>query len=184
MALSWEGFDVDIIPYGETITQEDLKDVGVIVVPPTMDFPGPHNEAWCEDELTLLQNYLASGGFLVITNSNCNYTLKRCTDDLNEDTKALNAFLEPMGVRFMLGTGPADDIALAVNDHLLTENATYLNYYRYDGVPFRLTKGLQLVRASAKPLVALLDYGDKGGQVLVIWVSCSSIKKAPKTWTS
>jgi hypothetical protein len=116
----------------------------------------------------LLQDYLAQGGFLVVTNSSCTYAIKRCTDDPNEDTKALNALLEPLGARFTLGLGPADDIALAVAEHPLTENATYLNYYRYEGVPFKLTQGLELVRSSAKPVVALLDSGSAGGQVLVI----------------
>jgi len=31
-----------------------------------------------------------------------------------------------------------------------------------------LTAGLELVRAGIKPVVALLSYGDQGGQVLVI----------------
>lgn len=105
MALAWEGFDVDLIPYGQAITPSDLKNVGIIVLPPTLDYPGKHVEKWSEAEIDLLAAYVAEGGFLVVTNSSCNYSIKRCLDDVNEDKRSLNAFLEPMGVVFTYGGG-------------------------------------------------------------------------------
>jgi len=47
----------------------------------------------------------------------CNYTIKRCLDDINEDARSLNVLLEPMGIAFTFGAGLCDDIALAVPEH-------------------------------------------------------------------
>jgi hypothetical protein len=170
MALSWEGFDVDMIPYAQVITSADLKDVDIIVLPPTLDYPGQHSEKWSEDELSLLESYVAKGGLLVVTNSNCNYTIKRCTDDSNENSRSLNDFLAPMGVRFRVGGfgGDVDNVAWAVTDHPLTANATYLTFYEGEGVPFNMKSGTELYRVANSPIVGLVDYGDHGGQVLVI----------------
>jgi len=75
-----------------------------------------------------------------------------------------------MGISFSLGKikGNQDEIASAVADHPLTENATYLTYYQYNGVLFTMEDGLELMRADYKPIVGLVNYGDLGGQILVI----------------
>ncbi|MGE5376669.1 MAG: M28 family peptidase [Bacteroidota bacterium] len=170
MALAWEGFDVDMIPYAQAITSSDLQDVDVIVLPPTLDYPGRHNEKWSDAELALLESYVAAGGLLVVTNSTCNYIIGRCADASNENIRSLNDFLEPMGVRFMFGGfgGDDDNTARPVTEHPLTENARYLTFYEGQGVPFSMKKGTELFRAAGSPIVGLVDYGDKGGQVLVI----------------
>jgi hypothetical protein len=170
MALAWEGFDVDMIPYAQTITSADLKDADIIVLPPTLDYPGQHNEEWSDAELTLLESYVANGGLLVVTNSTCNYIIKRCADDSNEGIRSLNDFLSPMGVKFRVGGfgGDADNTARPVAEHPLTANARYLTFYEGQGVPFSMENGTELFRAAGSPIVGLVDYGDKGGQVLVI----------------
>ena len=105
---------------------------------------------------------------MVVTNSSCNYSIKRCLDDVNEDKRSLNAFLEPMGVVFTYGGGVSDSIAVAATEHPLTANAEYLFFYDGQSVPFRMETGLELIRAAARPLVGLVDYGNQGGQILVI----------------
>lgn len=168
MALAWEGFDVDLIPYDRSLTPEDLENVGLIVLPPTLDYPDESGTRWTEPELTLLTNYVAAGGFLVVANSAYNYAMKRSLNEYNDDARVLNALLAPMGVTFMYGGGPDDAIALSVAEHPLTANASYLAFYAGNGVPLRVQTGLELVRAAGRPLVVLVDYGEKGGQVLVI----------------
>ena len=56
----------------------------------------------------------------------------------------------------------------AIAEHPLTENATYLACYDGNAVPFRMENGLELIRYAGSPLVGSVDYGDQGGQVLVI----------------
>jgi hypothetical protein len=169
MALAWEGFDVDMIPYSRTINSTDLKEVDIVILPPTLDYPGQHNEEWSDAELALLESFVAEGGLLVITNSTCNYIIRRCADDSNENIRSLNDFLAPMGVRFMFGgLGGGDSTARATVEHPLTENAGYLTFYEGQGVPFSMENGTELFRAAGRPIVGLVDYGDQGGQILVI----------------
>ena len=170
MALAWEGFDVDMIPYGQAITTADLKNVGIVVLPPTLDYPGPHNENWSESEIALLTEYVLTGGLLLVTNTSYNYSTKIPLDENNEDSRKINTLLEPMGISFKHGKigGDKDEIAKAVVDHPLTENSTYLTYNKIFGVPFSMESGLELIRADYKTIVGLIDYGEQGGQVLVI----------------
>ena len=168
MALAWEGFDVDLIPYGQAITPADLENVGIVVLPPTLDYPGPHNETWGETELAVLNGYVAAGGFLVVVNSAYNYATVIRLDERNEDARALNALLEPMGVTFTYGVSGDADIARAVAEHPLTANATYLTFFSDNVVPFKMETGLELIQAAGFPIVGLVDYGEQGGQVLVI----------------
>jgi hypothetical protein len=57
---------------------------------------------------------------------------------------------------------------VAVAEHPLTAGASYLKFYPGESAPFRMKTGLELIRAAHRPIVVLLDYGDQGGQVLVI----------------
>ena len=167
MALAWESFDVDLIPYDQALILEDMENVGLIVLPPTLDYPGTGTH-WTESEFTLLMDYVTDGGFLVVVNSAYNYAIKRRMNDYNDDARALNALLAPMGLSFKYGGSPNDAIALSVAEHPLTANASYLAFYADNGVPLRMQTGLELIRAAGYPLVVLVEYGENGGQVLVI----------------
>jgi hypothetical protein len=168
MALAWEGFDVDLIPYGQALTLADLENVDLIVLPPTLDYPGKDATQWTEPEFALLTDYVADGGFLIVVNSAYNYAMKRRLNEYNDDVRALNALLAPMGLTFIYGGSPNDAIAHAVTEHPLTANASYLAFYADNGVPMRLQTGLELIQAAGRPLVVLLEYGENNGQVLVI----------------
>jgi hypothetical protein len=170
MALTWEGFDVDLIPYGQAITLADLKDVGILVLPPTANYPGNPTEKWSESELALLEGYVADGGLLMVVNSANNFALSRPLDmSNNNNARSLNALLEPMGIKFIYGGTGSDSNAFPVSaEHPLTLNASYLTFEGYNAVAFKMTTGLELVRSAGHPIVALVDYGELGGQVLVI----------------
>ena len=168
MAFGWEGFDVDLIPYGQAITPADLQDVGVIVLPPALNFPGQPPEIWSETELALLQGYVADGGLLVVVNSAYNYASTISLRSPNLNARSVNPLLEPVGIRFMYGgTGGYND-AQAVSEHPLMLNATYLTFNGNNAVAFRIKSGLELFRAAGHTIVALVDYGTQGGQVLVV----------------
>jgi hypothetical protein len=167
MALAWEGFDVDLIPYGQALSQADLENVDVIVLLPTMDYPRRHNETWREEELALLENYVRDGGFLVIANSSNNYVMLRRLEDPNEEARDLNTLLEAMGIHLAYGdTG--EGIVRAVAEHPLMKEASYLIQYPNNGVPIQMKSGKVLARSEGMAVIGLLDYGSQGGQVLVI----------------
>ncbi|NIV32621.1 MAG: M28 family peptidase, partial [Anaerolineae bacterium] len=43
-ALAWEGFDVDVIPYGQAVAADELRDAELIVALPVIDYPGPSGD--------------------------------------------------------------------------------------------------------------------------------------------
>jgi hypothetical protein len=103
MALALEGFDVDLIPYGQAIIPTDLINVDVIVLPPALNSPGRPVEKWSQAEIALLQDYVADGGLLVVVNSAYNYVSTITLDSSNKNARSINALLEPMGFRFKYG---------------------------------------------------------------------------------
>jgi hypothetical protein len=164
MALAWEGFDVDLLPYGQPLTPADLENVGIIVLLPTLDYPGPNFETWSQAEFDLLTGYLAQGGFLVVTNSAYNLASTRQVEDLNEDATDFNALLEPLGIKFSYGNLGGGIVRLTAN-HPLAADAKYLTSV-YEGLQVPLTQQGGLVLAPG--VIGLADYGSQGGQVLVI----------------
>ncbi len=167
MALAWEGFDVDLVPYGQALSPADLENAGVVILLPTLDYPGRHDEAWSEKELAALESYLEAGGFLVVTNSGYNHVMVRRLEDSNEDARDLNDLLEPMGIRLMFGS-TGEDIVRAAAKHPLMDGAGYLAQYGGNGVPIRMKSGLVLARSDGNTVIGLLDYGNLGGQVLAL----------------
>ncbi len=167
MALAWEGFDVDIIPHGQALSQADLKQVDLVVLPPTVDYRLRRVEAWSARELRLLENYVREGGLLAVVNSGYNYVMLRRLDDPNEDARTLNALLEPLGIHLAYGA-TGGDIVRAAAEHPLMEEAGYLTQFPDNGVPFQMKSGQVLARSGGMPVIGLLDVGERGGQVLVI----------------
>ena len=150
MALAWEGFDVDLIPYGQTLAQSDLENVEVIVLLPTLDYPGPHEETWSEAELALLDTYVTKGGLLVVTNSAGSFAMTRPINDANEDALAINPLLKPTGVEFQSGVLQGD-FAMAASAHPITEEVNYLALYPGNGVPFDMNTGVELAQVNNQP---------------------------------
>ncbi len=104
-ALAWEGFDVDGIPCGQSVTVEDLAMADLVVVLPVIDYPSTdgdvtvYDEAWNEEEIKALLSYVEQGGLLVLANS-AHRILLGLVFDANEDWGDLNALAEPFGVVF------------------------------------------------------------------------------------
>ena len=102
MALAWEGFDVDMVPYGQPVTAADLEDADLVVVLPVYDYPIPeadpsYDEAWTEAEIEALVDYVDAGGLMVLTNSAANIRYDRILDP-NEDTLDMNDLASHFGV--------------------------------------------------------------------------------------
>ncbi len=167
MGLAWEGFDVDTLPYGQPVTADTLKDAGIVVLLPTIDFPGDKDENWSQAELDALDQYVKDGGFLVVTNSEVAHIMTVPASDPNEDDLDINALLGSMGAVFN-SSNYQDGLAFSVGEHALSRDALMLNTYGDAGVIFTQENGQSLYTSGRQTIVALLEYGDQGGQVLVI----------------
>ena len=172
-ALAWEGFDVDVIPYGQAVTPDELADADLVVVLPVIDYPGPggdltlYDEAWSDQEIESLLTYVEQGGLLVLTNSAHRLQLFGLAFDKNEDWQDMNALSEVFGVVFEGGTLSSDN-ARTEGQHPLTENQANLALIQNNGVPFTMQAGEILAQVDGRPAVGLFEYGEAGGQVLVL----------------
>jgi len=171
LALAWEGFDVDTVPYGRAVTPEDLEGVGIVVALPVIDYSGQDgqptgDEAWPAEEVASLVGYVERGGLLVLANSARRLLFGQVMDP-NEDWDGANALAGPFGVAFEGGDWPAST-ALVLGEHPLTQGMATLAMLPGNAVPFTMAEGLVLAEADGRPAAGLVAHGSSGGEVLVL----------------
>jgi hypothetical protein len=176
MALAMEGFDVDLLPYGQGVTPAELDGAHLVIVLPVMDYPSPqadpdlYDEAWTQEEVAALEAYVDGGGFLVLTNSARRIKYGNQGLDANEDWSDANDLASRFGVTFFEGTLQGSQVE-ADTPHPLLEGIERLELGTNTAVPFRLAESAKaaiLARAGAEVAMALLEHGPAGGQVLVL----------------
>jgi hypothetical protein len=176
MALAMEGFDVDLIPYGQAVTPADLEGVDLVVALPVLDYPSPeadaalYDEAWKQEEIAALEAYVDGGGLLVLTNSAHRLKYSYQGLDPNEDWIDANDLATRFGVVFLAGTLQGS-VAQTEGEHPLVAGVKTLALGGGNGVPFQVAdkaRNQVLARAGGEVVMSLLDYGQAGGQVLVL----------------
>ena len=183
MTLAMEGFDVDLVPYGQPVTAADLEATELVIVLPVVDYPSPANdpslsgatggaydEAWSEQEIAALEAYVAGGGLLVLTNSAHRLKYGNLTLDPNEDWSDANALAQRFGVTYRAGTLPSTQ-AFTTGENPLVEGIRVLEMPPGNGLPFTLDANVEnqvLALAGDERAAVLLDHGPNGGQVLVL----------------
>ena len=171
-ALAWEGFDVDVIPYGQPVTPADLADADLVVALPVIDYPSPpgdvtaYDEAWTRPEIESLVTYVEQGGLLVLTNS-ARRTWLGSLFETNEDWPDANALAENFGVVFEEGALSAAG-APAQEEHPLMADQWELALLGGNAVPFTMRSGDMLAAVDEEPAAGLVDHGAACGQVLVL----------------
>ncbi len=171
MAMAWEGFDVDLIPYGQRVTAEDLADADLVVALPVIDYPSPEGDpllydtAWDGAEVAALEAYVDAGGLLVLTNSAHRLKYTNWVQDANEDWEDVNALASRFGVTYRADELPRS-LALSSVDHPLVNGVESLELIEQNSVFFQLEKGEVLAHANGIPALALVEHGD--GQVVVL----------------
>jgi hypothetical protein len=175
MLLDLNGFDVDMVPYGQPVSPADLE-AELVIVLPVVDYASPdgdvdlYDEAWSRPEIEALESYVAQGGLLVLTNSA--YRLKGGNwkmADSNEDWPDVNDLAERFGASYQAETSVPGSTAQIQSDHPLVKGEERLTLIEGNGVPFTLNvNGEVLATLQDEPVAALVDYGDAGGQVLIL----------------
>lgn len=170
-ALAWSGFDVDVIPYGQSFDTAELADADLVLVLPVIDYPSGdyarlYDEEWLPDEIARLVEYVEQGGFLILTNS-ANILFHGRVTDVNEDWEDVNSIAAPFGIRF--GGEPFDAFrARVANTHPITGDLFDLVMLSDNGLPLTLQEGLVLAEVQGETVIGLVDAGDAGGQVLAL----------------
>ncbi|MFB0534152.1 MAG: hypothetical protein ACETWR_04115, partial [Anaerolineae bacterium] len=85
----------------------------------------------------------------------------------NEDWSDANALAARFGITYRSGALSSTQ-AQTQGENPLVKGTEALDLAEANGVPFSLTEGQMLAQADGELAVALVDYGQGGGQVLVL----------------
>jgi hypothetical protein len=175
MALEFTGLDVDLVPYGATLSAEDLEGARVAFALPVIDYPSQearsvdwYDVAWTAGEIEILRQYVEDGGLLVIVNSGHRLKGGYPAMDENEDWSDMNALAGVFGITFRDGTVPGGLASPGPDDHPLLQGVEVIGLAESNAVLFNYEDGQTLAQAQGEPVMALVPYGDAGGEVLVI----------------
>jgi hypothetical protein len=174
MALAWQGFDVDLLPYGQPLVAVDLADADLVIVPPSVDYASgnanhlSYDTDWTEEEADILEAFVDDGGFLILTNSAYEPSFRLSPVTTNDDQRDMNTLAERFGISYRFGPFPGGNVLWSESDHALVEFVQYLEFYEGNGVPLAMDAGQVLAQISQAPAVGLVEYGDAGGEVLAL----------------
>ncbi len=172
MALAWEGWSLDVVPYGTPVTAAALAGAGLVVVPPVHDYPtplsggGPYDESFSAEEAAALGAYARDGGFLVLANGVSRLRYGTTPADENEDWADLNVVGAGLGVTFE-GRLLGGTQAVVVASHPLVAGMGTVALTQGNGLAVRPGSGRVLARAGSDAAVVLYSAGNRG-EVLAI----------------
>jgi hypothetical protein len=173
MALEFSGLDVDLIPYGATLSAEDLEGANIVFALPTIDYPSReagsltwYDVEWEDEEIEIFREYVEEGGLLVIVNSRYRLKYGYPAMDENEDWADMNALAEVFGITFHDAT--TWGTLASTGHHPLTQGQRDISLAESNGVLFSYETGETLADFLGDAVMALVPYGNAGGEVLVI----------------
>jgi hypothetical protein len=171
MSLAWHGFDVDMVPYGTPVSADELADADLVIALPVHDYPTPevddsvYDEAWTDDELDVLEDYVADGGILVLTNTAHRMKYVNYAYDVNEDWEDVNALAERFGVRYTETMLPGG-LVVADSDHPLMDGVVLVRFIEGNARGFTIDSGEILAGSDAAGALAVVPHGS--GEVIVL----------------
>jgi len=171
MTLAWEGFDVDMVPYGTTVTAADLDDTDLVVALPVHDYPTPevdtslYDESWTEDEIDALEDWVQAGGVLVLTNSAHRLKYINLAYDENEDWPDVNELADRFGIEYLDQVFTSDRV-IADGDHPLVDGVVLVYFISGNALAFDAGSAQVLAAVGGSPALAVLEHG--AGSVVVL----------------
>ncbi len=173
MLLAQAGFDVDLIPYGQSFTLANLQSADIVFVLPIADYPSgadgenAYDESWLPVEIETLQAYVENGGMLVITNSNALTSFYGEGFVDNEDWGKMNDLSTVFGIRYTK-VFKIRDSADGLTDSGLMQDVHQLYMSTGTAVVFEMETGQELAVTQLGTAAALVPYGANGGEVLAL----------------
>ncbi len=145
LTLANNGYDVDVIPYGQLLTVEELETADLVLLLPVIDFPaddsaGTYDEQWQPDELDLIHSYVKRGGLLVVTNSRMRDKFYNKTYEYNEDWEAMNAVGELFGFEFSGSQMDSDQSPILSGKSPFFSGISSIAIVPQNAVPFSVSK--------------------------------------------
>jgi hypothetical protein len=172
--LAAKGFDVDMLPYGQPVTSKDLEKTDLVVALPVIDLLSQeidlslYDDNWSEAEITVLEDYVARGGCLVLMNSAHRVGFVGGVFETNEDWEKINALAERFGVQYHTGNLKETIATPEKNGNPLMKEVVYLEIMEGNAIPFTMKTGESLAKSNGQTVVGLVHYGDRGGEVIIL----------------
>jgi len=173
MTLAWNGFDVDLVPYGHRLTDADLYGAQLVIALPVLDYPNEYgdqdvyDEEWEASEIAVLADYVDNrGGWLVLANSGSRLWFSNIPRERNEDWAAANPLSQQFGVTYVDGPISGTE-ALAVAGSSLVHGVDTLWVAPDNAVPFVVAgDATVLATVGGEPAAAVFNCGSGGVIVL------------------
>ena len=172
--LSWEGLDLDLVPYSEPLTAADLEEAALVVVLPVHDYPNEYadadqyDEEWAAAEISVLVDYVENGGLLVLTNSATRLGPFARPRESNEDRDDLNAVAEVFGIEYLAPIESSE--AVVVGEHALVEGVETLAMVPGNGVSLSAVgvDDQALAQADGALVAVHVAHGEAGGEIVAL----------------
>ena len=171
--LSWltqtlidAGYEVNTLPYGESVQAADLEGMDVVVVLPPYDYavedtPPIVDTTWSEQEAQAINAYAQAGGRVIVANSAYRLLLFGNPADYYEDWKDLNTLTEQWAVRFLKDGAESNEYKTSLNGDDL-----YLTVASENAVVFSAPE--DAVLAGEVDAAVLAELSVENGKVLVL----------------
>jgi Peptidase family M28 len=172
IVLAMQGLDVDLLPYGEPVTPEALRDADMAILLPVMDYPvaglgpQPYDEGWRPDEVEALSAYVERGGLMVVAGSRYQLGWSNTLWDANEDWADINVVAQRFGIEFGQGALAAPVAIVAQGSFPLGVGS--LEDAEGNGMPILAPRGEVLARSGDEAAVVYVPVGNAGGAVLAL----------------
>jgi len=166
-ALIDAGYQISILPYGQPLTAEDIKDADLVIVLPAYDYPpetGIYNTAWSDAEARILNAYAQDGGRILVVNSGYRLKFYNRVLEENEDWAALNALTSQWGAKFTHRGSQSNP--LNVEDRGLLDGVSAINITPQNAVSFSIETGKALAGTPGDTYLAQIDVGE--GEVVIL----------------
>lgn len=171
MTLAWNGFQVDVIPYGQPVTSADLFNADMVIVLPTICYQiagstKTKSEKISNDELVAIEKYIAEGGFVVLTNSA--YRLRRnYAQEPNPNWAQVNPLASRFGISYMnIQIKPT--LFLTRGNHSIVKGVPLIEVSAYNSIPFQISKGTVLSSTGSLCIAALVPADGSRGEILAL----------------
>ncbi len=167
ISLVEAGYELNVLPFGSQLTEENLEGVDLVVVLPPYDYPAnadtdaAYDVGWTSEEAEAINDYTQDGGVVLVVNSGYRVKYFNRLTEVNEDWSELNVLTEPWGVRFFTVGGGSNSVRAVLNGE-----DVYMNIMKENAVRFTAPGSAILAGAAEDAYLAELKVGS--GRVIIL----------------
>lgn len=164
------GYGITVIPYGKSLSAQDINEVDLVVVLPAYDYPladsntAAYDTSWTASEAAIINEYVEQGGKLLVVNSANRLKFFNWVAEPNEDWLDLNTLTSQWGVQFTRDS--VDETSVTVTADGLLDDVSTVNINPQNTVVFSVTSAAVLAGSQNRAHIAQIEVGT--GTVIIL----------------